>query len=285
MPSTWFGTYTDVENGLAHAVEIDTATGEVVRTLVTYSTGECEEYDASGDCIMFLPGAAPVSIDVSATEIATGVCCEPAVGWTRVLDRATGEENASTFGDDPALADFGSILATAARADGGAYLLTDTSTGTSAALPLSTDWGNSMDWDGERLAIEIGNGVAIWAWDGSISAEGDVTPTVAPADPDRSWANPTFAASGNIVVAEHDTEGTGHSLGVVLDTSGGFILAVDSLVLANFSYGGRVVQQTYDATGTFLIYTLTDGSVRWQGKGQTGVLKNPDSGFTAAAWH
>ncbi|MDG2113984.1 MAG: hypothetical protein P8N02_15390 [Actinomycetota bacterium] len=285
VPGTWFGTYTDLETGLAHAVEVDTASGDIVRTLVSYSTGECEEYDASGECVFFLPGIAPVSIDVSATQVAVGICCEPAAGWTRVLDRATGDEVASTFGSEPALADFATILATAAYADGGAYLLTDTSSGTSSTLPLVIDWGDSLDWAGGLLAMEVDNGVGIWVWDGSIDAEGDATPMVSPDDPARSWANPTFAASGNLVVAEHATEGEGESLGVVLDTSGGFTLAVDSLILATFPYGGRVVQQTYDASGTFLIYTLSDGSVRWQGKGQSGILMSPGSDFSSASWH
>ena len=282
LPATWFGTYTDAD--LAYAVELDTASGEIVRTLVSYVTGECVEYDGADECTFF-PGIAPVSVDVSATQIAVGICCEPGAGWTRVFDRSTGDEIASTFGSEPALAGFGNILATAVYVDGGTYILTDTNSAATAPLPLAADWGDSSDWDGGRLAVEIGNGVAIWFWDGALDASGDVTPTVSPSDPSRAWAHPTFAASGNLVVAEHTTDDASPSLGTVLDTSGAFTLATDGLIVATFPYGGRVIQQTYDAAGKYLIYALSDGSIRWRGGGSSGTLKAAGTNFTAAAWH
>ena len=52
-------------------------------------------------------------------------------------------------------------------------------------------------------------------------------------------------------------------------------------LVTTFSYGGRVVDQAYDATHTWLLVTMDDGTVRWFGGGQQGDL---GTGYTAAAW-
>ncbi|MFT7650569.1 MAG: hypothetical protein ACI8Y4_005343 [Candidatus Poriferisodalaceae bacterium] len=110
-----------------------------------------------------------------------------------------------------------------------------------------------------------------------------MTPCVAPDTESLKWEDRTFQASGNLVVAQNDDgDSNAASTGVVLNTTGGFTVVVDSLVLATFSYGGRVANQTYDDAGVFLIYTLTDGSVRWLGG---GILIEPGSGYLAAARH
>ena len=76
---------------------------------------------------------------------------------------------------------------------------------------------------------------------------------------------------------------TVRSLGVLLNKEVFGGLAGD-VVLAEFQYEGEVIHQIYDDSGTFLIYVLDDGSVRWQGTGSRGELAPAGSGFLAAAW-
>ena len=43
---------------------------------------------------------------------------------------------------------------------------------TNVALPIGANWGDSMDWDGTRMAFQHGRNIAMWVWDGSVDAEG-----------------------------------------------------------------------------------------------------------------
>ena len=131
------------------------------------------------------------------------------------------------------------------------------------------------------IAVEIGDGIAIVFWDVLLGEAVDVSITFTPRA-GTTWSKPAFQASGNLVVVE-DADAGGASKGVVLnkDVFGGL---AGEIVLAEFPYEGTVVHQVYDETGTFLLYVLDDGSVRWQGKGQKGTLAEPGSGHLAAAW-
>lgn len=285
MPSTWFGSFIDEEANIVLAVEVDTATGEVVRIFEEYDLGGCIEEDAEGNCVFYDQGWAPVSVDVASTRVAFGLCCEPAAGWTQVFDRATGLLTAGMFGSEPAFSGIDDILATVPYTDNSPYMLNDLSSGESASSELVSGHGDSLDWRGGILAMPAGRGVAMWVLDGGeIDSGGIATAAEEPDDVTRKWSHPTFQASGHLVVAENTIGANGDSLGVVVNTSGGFTLAVDPEIIATFPYGGRVVNQTYGPSGVFLIYTLTDGSVRWQGKGSSGILAEPGSNYLAAAW-
>lgn len=289
MPPTWFGAYNDFDAGFSYAVEVDSATGTIVRVIDSYTIDGCVDEGPDGECVIYEEGVAPVSVDVANSLVAFGLCCEPVSGFTQVFRRSDGSLFHSVFGSEPRFGDstVDGALATFSYFDGGLFLLHDLNDGGSVnnALPIAADWGDSMDWDGTRMAFQHGRNIALWIWNGSVEDEGAVTPSVAPDTESLKWESPTFQASGNLVVAQNVDGSDSDSLGVVLDTSGGFTLAVDTLVLATFPYGGRVVNQTYDESGTFLIYTLTDGSVRWLGRGSSGILAEPDSGYTAAGWH
>lgn len=282
-PATWFGSYRDGED--VHAVEVDSATGRIIRVLRTDTFGGCIEEGDDGECVVFAESAVAVSVAVDEDTVAYGFCCEPVSGFTLVYDRATGDEVATVIGSEPSYSPDGASLVTVTYADGGIYSIVGIGADPfGVELPIVSEFGDSAAWGDGRIALEIGRGVALYVPDGPTGADGLVSPTVAPVDPTRAWAGPTFQASGNLVVAEHPAATAGDSVGTVLDTSGGFVLAVDPLVVATFAYGGRVIQQAYDGSRVRLIYTLEDGSVRWQGGGQSGVLADPGSGFFAAAW-
>ena len=285
LPSTWFGSFIDEAANTVFAVEVDTATGGIVRIFEEYDLGGCIEEDAEGDCIFYNAGWAPISVDVAPAQVAFGLCCEPAVGWTQVFDRATGLKIAGMFGSEPAFSGIDDILVTVPYTDNSPYMLNDLSSGESASAELVSAPGDSLDWRGGILAMPAGRGVALWVLDGDeIDSGGIGTPGQEPDDVTRKWSHPTFQASGHLVVAENTIGTNGDSLGVVVNTSGGFILAVDPEIIATFSYGGRVLNQTYGPTGVSLIYTLADGSVHWQGKASSGILAEAGSNYLAAAW-
>jgi len=78
---------------------------------------------------------------------------------------------------------------------------------------------------------------------------------------------PAFRNDGRLVAVQGD--------------AGRVVRVDDSTVVASFEYGGEVVDQGYDATGTWLLATLADGTVRWFGGGDQGDL---GTGYIAADW-
>ena len=82
-------------------------------------------------------------------------------------------------------------------------------------------------------------------------------------------------ASGNLVsflhtgTVDRDTA----TEGVVFNPSGE--------LLGTFPVEIGSIFGSYDVSGKFLIYVDEDGAVRWQGRGQSGVLAN---GFVHATW-
>lgn len=56
----------------------------------------------------------------------------------------------------------------------------------------------------------------------------------------------------------------------------------DGSTRAEFPLSGRVIEQDYDKTGTYLLTIHDDGTVHWQGAGTNGTLQV--KGAIAAAW-
>lgn len=84
---------------------------------------------------------------------------------------------------------------------------------------------------------------------------------------------PAFRNDGRLVVVQqrgHD----GPAAAKVLDVE-------DGAVVGEFSYGGAVGDQSYDAAHTWLLVTMADGRLRWFGGGDQGDL---GSGYIAADW-
>ncbi|MCY7365378.1 MAG: hypothetical protein LH469_08750 [Frankiaceae bacterium] len=95
--------------------------------------------------------------------------------------------------------------------------------------------------------------------------------------PGQTYAGPAFRGDGLLVLARQpvQTAAGSDAVGVVLDPS-------DGSAREEFALSGRVVEQDYDSTGTYLLTLHDDGTVHWQGAGTDGTLQI--KGAMAAAW-
>jgi hypothetical protein len=98
-----------------------------------------------------------------------------------------------------------------------------------------------------------------------------------PTPPDTIWGHPVFRSDGMLVVAERccvSPVAHGPDLGRVVDPATGN-------VVGSFAYPGEVADQEYDATGTWLLTTLTDGRLMWRGGDESGFVPG---NWIAADW-
>lgn len=262
---------------------VDPRTGERAVALAADDSQELVSYPANVDV---WPDGGRAAIDV---------CCEPVPGSTYIAD-ATGDaiDGLSLLRSGaihPAVSPNGRRIALSAGSSGGSIVIVDR-TGQRAheiAGPSAAPGVGEMAWsrDGERLAFEWGaEDPGVWVIDADATDLADAREVAG-----RSgvvYESPTFRADGMLVVTESEPpavrrpeeggELTGTSSGVVLDPDSGE-------VRASFDYAGRVLSQDYDATGTYLVYSLADGSVRWQGGGRTGEIAPAGSPpLSALAW-
>jgi len=128
--------------------------------------------------------------------------------------------------------------------------------------------------DGRFIAVESSNegpGRFLTVFD---LATGDTATMTGPDD--IGYRLPAFRNDGRLVVAEQREGGD--------PTTAKVVERADATVVGSFAYGGEVVDQAYDATGTWLLVTLADGRLRWFGGGDQGDLGDLGTGFTAADW-
>lgn len=278
MPSTWFGVKNDFSVSRTSSVqEFNSSGGSLIRTI---DEVEFEE----GEPIL----SAFISVDLSEDLVAVGSCCEPTPAASWVYDRGNGAELGYVLGSEPALGPSDGDLITVDYSAAfnevvnRAYILNDLETWTSDSFPLISDGGEGVAWSlsGGMIAFETGSGITVGFFDAGelIDVGVELTPPAG-----FEWTMPAFQSSGNLVVAQDPLDGNGPSRGIVLNREVFAGLAGD-VVFAEFVYEGKVFHQGYDASGRFLLYTLEDGSVRWQGAGQRGQLAEPGN-FVAAAWH
>jgi hypothetical protein len=263
-------------------VEVDTASGEIVH--IFGQTGTAEQMAAAEEM------APNVLVGIwrvrDASTIGLSDCCEPAAG--RVFYVESGGE----LGSDP-------------------YAGAAVAGWTLSPSPVDNQFANlgySMLVSNPNVAVDFGSGLwidepelgfpdgaAAWTRDGSELywttrkddatalatldlAEGAPTPgAILP------WVGVNQAlhgigsqASGNLV-GFLQTRGDDFSFieteGVVFTTSGE--------LLATFAIETGSTWGGYDSSGRFLIYTDGDGTVRWQGLGESGALSD---GFIFASW-
>lgn len=273
LPNTWIGVTDDYE-----AVEVDTATGEILTSIAQVSTAEDVE---TAECAACVNAVDAVWRSYDGSYFYVSECCEPAAGAIRVL---TPEMLPYLPGDDVHPWFFWSA-APSPNSDqvvfvGYQVVITEASVDPRAARPgadYTVVWTHTGDvfpmsnavWDDDRILwLESSPDHVVLR-----THTGDTTTAVDVPDLD-AWSSAilTRQGPGRFVVApspfaEFATEA------VVIDDSGA---VVDRFAIERGSLLG-----SYDSTGTYLIYVDGEGVVRWLGDGDSGVLAE---GFIQANW-
>lgn len=258
-------------------VVLDTATGE---TRTVLSQPEPDPDDPLGPNSFGRVILHPSGEVVFVEEVG-----EPAAGVVVRVPLRGGEPEPVALGAYPALSADGRFLATA-DVDGGITVLDletrepRTIEGPAGALGVSAlnlAWGR----DGRTLFFErverTDGSSELWAVDARTATTLDEARRLGPPDGREGWTLPAPRGGGELVVVEQcctTTGPMGSANGAVVDGTTGTLLAT-------FLFERSVLDANYDSTGTFLLYVLTDGTLRWQGGGQRGELVD---GATAADW-
>lgn len=271
------------------------------------SGDEVRELDADGDPTVPVPPEAEMGPNILGdVALAPGGVVyytsvgEPAGGsLLRVgLDGTPvgGADHGWAFGNHVAVRPDGLEVASVSTADISVYDTTTTPSdppGRQVLDPALTEHGglSALDWslDGRLLAaeqrrypVDDGSSLATNVVVGSAAGPGPAR-LLGAAVADRAYTSPAFRRDGMLVVADQDAcpdpfspPGCGNALARVLDPDTG-------AEVASFEYGttSAVVDQSYDATGTWLLVTFGDGTLRWYGSGQTGTVPGR---YRAADW-
>jgi hypothetical protein len=264
------------------AVEVDTAIGELIRTIAQISTSEDVENAECSACVNAVDSIWRLA-DGSAYLMSE--CCEPAAGamyWMGPNDVITPEVHEH---------ERGGVTAWAANPSPSSRAMASASYGVSIDSPEN---GRLWSWlsDGTFYAstpptwsLDLST---LWVLGGD--GEGDLLWTIDPASSTVSnieidWAGEDHylsglgtQASGRLVTFRLTNDGDDDFendpvRGVVFEPTGDLVAEFD--VEPGSRMGG------YDPSGRFLIYVDGDGTVRWQGLGQTGSL---GEGYFFASW-
>jgi hypothetical protein len=255
----------------------DTATGET-RSILT-------QPEADPDDPLGPNSFGRVILHPSGEEVFVEEIGEPVAGVIIRVPLRGGDPEAVALGSYPALSPDGRYLATSQLGGGIDVLDLDTLDPRTIAGPpdatgvvaLNLAWGH----DGRTLFFERAPGPGVpselWALDAGTASSLDEARRLGPPEGRDGWTLPAPRRDGELVVMEQcctTSELAGSANGAVVD-------ADDGTVQATFLVERAVLDTAYDATGTFLLYVLVDGRVRWQGGGQGGDLI---TGATAADW-
>ena len=274
LPPTWVGVTDDYE-----AVEVDTATGEILRSIAQVSTAEDVE---TAECSACVNAVDAVWRSFDGAHFFVSECCEPAAGVIHVLSAddipyLPGDDvptwlfwsaSPSPMSDDVALLGYQLViiqpdLDPVSDQAGVDYTLAWTAEDT---FPVS----NAV-WDGDfvRWLAEGPEGTLLH---GYRLSDGTMSTVEVPTLPGWSSARLATRGPGELVVARSPFDEPATEA-LVIDESGA---VVDRFDLEPGSTIG-----SYDPTGTYLIYTDGDGVARWLGDGESGILAE---GFVQANW-
>jgi outer membrane protein assembly factor BamB len=266
-------------------VVVDAATGTEIRQLA-HRADPRQSTSAEGAPNVI----SGVTVDRGHGVVYYETCCEPAVGSVYSVPLAGGESTHVTYLSWPALSGDGSTLVGLAAGRVRAF-----GTATSewrSGYDLSPNvFHTTVSPDGSVVAYERGNPgelvvvdvadlVADLADGGGDEAQRDALANARTwRDPDGiGWMHPAFDREGRVVVAQQccygPEAGVGPRRAHVVDPATGEV--VDS-----FDYPAPVVDQEYDASGTWLLVTLADGQIQWFGDGESGTL---GAAYLAADW-
>jgi len=265
-----------VDDG-SRVVVLDTATGEM-RTLLEAPEGDPDDPLRSN-------GFGRIIIGPEANRVYVEEIGEPASGLVSRVPLRGGQPTAVALGSYPALSPDGERLATADI--GGGISVTQIDGGRRTELPGPADASGlgavNLAWgrDGRTLwferVVDVTGPSELWRIDTLTATSLDDAVLVGPFDEGDSWTLPAPRGDDEIVVVEQCctlTRPRGSANGAVVNGATGE-------VQATFLLERGVIDSGYDASGSFLIYVLVDGTVRWQGGGQGGQLA---SGASAADW-
>jgi hypothetical protein len=278
-PATWLGVTADYE-----AVEVDTVTGEVIRSIGQVSTAEDV---ATAECAACVNAIDFVWRTHDGAYFFVSQCCEPAAGSIHVVPV---DETPMLPDDLDRFPSWHFWWATPAPDSHevvllGYHVLITTADVTPLTAREGVDyveaWVNAEADD----TFPISN--AVWTGDVIRWLEGDAGMTRlrtfdrgtlssitvdVPELAGWSLAGLTVRASGELVVIRSRPDGAADEA-LVLNTDG---TVTDSF---DVSFGARL--GGYDRNGRFLIYSDDDGVVHWQGEHDGGVL---GEGFVHASW-
>ncbi|MGH3666307.1 MAG: TolB family protein, partial [Egibacteraceae bacterium] len=266
LPKRWVAHLRDHRLAL-----MDTATGEVVRVLAAFDDPATFE-EESGEPQAGGHFLGEFDLAPDGRSVYYDPCCEPAYGVTFRLPLDGGEEQQVSSGSAAAVSPDGSRLA---LVEGPWLTVVDLRNGRTRRFERDgDDWPElaAPSWSPDSLTVALE--VTDAGTGDRVVGLLDVTSAASLSDlrtlPVRGGATfPVFRRDGSLLVAaqrrDRNGEPEGRARGVVLDPTSGE-------VTAEFDYGGTVTSQDYDRSGTYLLYTLADGSVRWLGTGERGRL-------------
>lgn len=277
-PATFIGVTEDYE-----AVEVDTASGEILR--VIGQTGSPADFTDDQEISPNVIVGAWRTADGSV--LALSDCCEPAAGYMMYV--ADGEtlpaewtERVITDGWTASPSPTGNRFARLG------YFI-----GVFTALPEPMD---EVWIDVGQEAANFASGRVAWSrdetalyWIGGGPGQATLNRIDLTSEPVASspvgvlefvgggqWVDGVaMQASGNLVAFVHQTNN-----GDFVDTDG-VVFTTDGDLIATFPVEVGSTFGGYEPTGRFLIYVDREGIVRWQGRGESGVLAD---GFIHASW-
>jgi hypothetical protein len=266
-PATFLGVTTDYE-----AVEVDTATGAVLRSLGQISTREDVD---NAECPACVNAIDAVWRTRDGSSLLISECCEPAVGR---IHQFPADATPLTRDSDAEVHQFWSATPSPVSDDIAfvGYFLQVTGPGSEEALTIdlfdrfaitNASWGR----DGRTVMwLESdGDAVILRSVDISSGQESEI-----PLDFATGWqlTGLTARANGELLSIRFTTEG---------DEATGVVFTPEGMLVSEFDLEDGSRLGGYDQTGTFLAYTDGAGVARWAGEGRTGQLA---SGFLFVSW-
>lgn len=266
------------------AVEVDTRTGQIVH--VFGQTGTAAGVEAADEM--------PPNVLVGAWRVRDGStiglsdCCEPAAG--RLFFVEAGED----LGADPYSSSGSWNTGWTVSPSPIDNRFATLGYSLSVIDPGVTDDAGSGLWIDEP-SLGFPDGAVAWTRDGSeLYWIGRIDHVTALATLDLAEGAPTHVtvlpwvgvhqsllgigsqANGNLVGFLHTRD---EDFSIV--ATSGIVFSTSGAVLANFPVETGSTWGGYDPSGVFLIYADGEGTVRWQGLGNAGVLAD---GFVFASW-
>lgn len=282
LPATFVGVTEDSE-----AVEVDTATGAVIRSI-----GRLEPPNETDDEAGAFNAIQQVWRTSDHLWFIVSECCEPAAGMILYLDPETVVTDANHF--DNVISD-GWTVAPSPFDGRLAKLGYDAEVFAVGTEPELEMW---LDEDNE---VSSAMTVAAWGADGasvswlSLDWESattrlvhlDITEPDSRAAPIAlKWLGPDqwldgmgTQESGNLVAFMNTPDRDPETSGIA--ATDGVVFSAEGELLATFAVQTGSLWGGYDPSGRFLIYTDGDDIVRWQGLGRSGILAE---GFIHASW-